>query len=428
MVAVVSAACLNYFFVPPIFSFVNTPENWVALGAFEFTALVISQLSHRDHRRTVEVERLYEEMERLYQTSRRILLLNSSAEPGGVIASSVRETFGLTAVQLFDALPAEVFSSGDAPADADFKTRDAYLRASDTFDDATRNWYCVLSIGARPIGGIGLIGTGMTKSTAAALTSLSAIALERARILQKELRAQADRQTEQLRASVLDDLAHQFKTPLAVARTASAGLLALGGLSELQTEFVGVIDQQARKLDELASRLLRSASLESTEFKPQRKAILLSTLAHAAVNKLESETDRERVRVFAPNGETPILADGRLMQTSIAQLVDNAVKYSDPGSPIDVTFTLKEAQIVLTVRSKGLVVARTDRERIFERFYRAPETRHLPSGTGLGLSIVKKIVESHEGHVWAEGETGYGTAVSISLPMAVVPIHDYAVA
>ena len=93
LVSVVSAACLNYFFVPPIFSFVNSPENWVALGAFEFTALVISQLSHREHRRTVEVEHLYEEMERLYQTSRRILLLDSSAEPGAVIASAIRETF-----------------------------------------------------------------------------------------------------------------------------------------------------------------------------------------------------------------------------------------------------------------------------------------------------------------------------------------------
>jgi len=428
LVSVVSFACLNYFFVPPIFSFVNSLEDWVALGAFEFTALVISQLSHRAHRRTVEVERLYEEMELLYQTSRRILLLNSSAEPGGVIASSVRETFGLKAVQLFDALPALVHCSGECPAEADFKIRDAYLRGSSTFDAATRSWYCVLSIGARPIGGIGLIGTGMTKSTAAALTSLSAIALERARILQKELSAQADRQTEQLRASVLDDLAHQFKTPLTVARAASAGLLALGGLSELQTECVAIIDQQAKKLDDLASRLLRSAGLESAEFKPQRKALLLSTLAHAAIRKLESGTDRERVRVIAASGETPVLADGELILTSITQLVDNAVKYSDPGSPIDITFALKEAHIVLTVRSRGLVLARADRERIFERFYRAPETRHLPSGTGLGLSIVKKIVESHEGHVWAEGETGYGTAVSFSLPMAAAPVYDYAVA
>jgi len=428
LVSIVSAACLNYFFVPPIFSFVNSTENWVALGAFEFTALVISQLSYRAHQHAVEVEHLYEEMERLYETSRRILLLDSSAEAGAVIASAIRETFGLRGVPLFDALPAAVFCSGECPADAEAKSRNAFLLSRNTFDRATGSWYCVLSVGVRPVGALALIETGLTKATATALTSLSAIALERARILQKELRAQADRQTEQLRGSVLDNLAHQFKTPLAVARTASAGLLALGGLSELQTEFVAVIDQQARKLDDLASRLLRSASLEKAEFKPKRQPLLFSALAHSAVSKLESATDRERVRVFDPGGETPVLADQELILTSITQLVENAINYSNPGSPIDISFTLKESETVLTVKSKGLVVARGDRDRIFERFYRAPETRHLPSGTGLGLSIVKKIVESHQGHVWAEGEAGYGTAVSIALPAASHPVGDYALA
>jgi two-component system sensor histidine kinase KdpD len=428
LVSIVSTACLNYFFVPPIFSFVNSPENWVALGAFEFTALVISQLSYRAHHHAVEVEHLYEEMEQLYQTSRRILLLNSSAEPGAVIASAIRGTFGLRAVQLFDALPAAVFCSGECPPDVKARTRDAYLLSRTTFDNSRRSWYCVMSVGVRPIGALALMGTGMTKATATALASLSAIALERTRILQKELRAQADRQTEQLRGSVLDNLAHQFKTPLAVARTASAGLLALGGLSELQTEFVAVIDQQARKLDDLASRLLRSASLESAEFKPRRQKLLLSKLAHSVVEKLEAATDRGRVRVFDPSGEAPVLADKELILTSITQLVDNAINYSDPGSSIDIRFTLKESETVLTVKSKGLVVASADRERIFERFYRAPETRHLPSGTGLGLSIVKKIVESHQGHVWAEGEAGYGTSVSIALPAAVHLVGEYALA
>jgi two-component system sensor histidine kinase KdpD len=428
LVSVFSAACLNYFFVPPIFSFVNSTENWVALGAFEFTALVISQLSYRAHQHSVEVEHLYAEMERLYQTSRKILLLNSSAEPGAVIASAIRETFGLTAVQLFDALPGAVFCSGECPADAEVKTRDAYLVNRNTFDKDTASWYSVLSVGVRPIGALAMTGTGMTKATATALASLSAIALERARILQKELRAQADRQTEQLRGSVLDNLAHQFKTPLTVARAASAGLLALGGLSKVQMECVDVIDQQARKLDDLASRLLRSASLESAEFKPKRQALLLSMLAHSVVDKLESAADRERVRVFDPGGEAPVLADKELILTSITQLVENAINYSDPGSPIDISFALKASETVLTVKSKGLVVAKADRERIFERFYRAPETRHLPSGTGLGLSIVKKIVESHHGHVWAEGEAGYGTAVSIALPAVAHPVREYALA
>jgi two-component system sensor histidine kinase KdpD len=426
VVSVAAAACLNYFFVPPIFSFVNSPENWVALGAFEFTALVISQLSHRARNRALEVERLYAEMERLYQTSRRILLLDSSAEPGSPIASSIREMFGLQAVELFDALSVATYRSGQCAAAMEGKSRETYVAGADTYDTATKSWRCVLTIGGRPAGGLVLTGTEMTKSAAASLASLSAIALERGRVLQKELHAQADRQTEQLRASVLDALAHQFKTPLAVARAASSGLLALGGLSDLQAECVTVFDRQARKLDELASRLLRSADLDSVAYKPQPEPVLFSILANAAIEKFDPPMDRVRVHVLEPAHETPVLADREMILTSISQLIDNAVKYSEPDSPIDVTFTVKETQVVLTVKSKGLVVARADRDRVFERFYRAPDTRYLPSGTGLGLSIVKKIVESHHGHVWAEGETGYGTSVSISLPTAPALVNDYA--
>jgi two-component system sensor histidine kinase KdpD len=108
-----------------------------------------------------------------------------------------------------------------------------------------------------------------------------------------------------------------------------------------------------------------------------------------------------------------------LILNSLVQLVDNAMKYSEPGSPIDIGLNIKPAAVVLCIRSKGLAIAPAERERIFERFYRAPGTDHLPAGTGLGLSIVKKIVEAHKGRVWAEGEMNYGTSFFISLPAAV---------
>jgi signal transduction histidine kinase len=197
----------------------------------------------------------------------------------------------------------------------------------------------------------------------------------------------------------------------------------VGGLSELQTELVTVIDEQARTLDHLASRLLGAAMLDNTDFTPKREPVLVSSLIHAAIERLDQVADRERFRVSVPNPESPILADRELILTSIAQLADNAIKYSEPGSPIEIASTANETAVVLTVRNKGLVIAQQDRERVFERFYRAPETQHLPAGTGLGLSIVKKIVASHRGSVWAEGEAGYGTTFSISLPAQGAPIH-----
>jgi two-component system sensor histidine kinase KdpD len=413
LISVVAASCLNYFFVPPIFSFVNSAENWVALGAFEFTALVISRLSLRAQLRANEAIAGRRDMERLYQTSRRILLLDSSGEPGNLITALIREIFGLQAVQLFEDRSCKTHHSGECPSQG---ARDAYLLGQDGYDAQAKCWYCVIRAGKRPVGGLALYGTEMTKLAATALASLTGIALERLRALHEEYRAQAARQTEQLRTSVLDALAHQFKTPLTIARTASSGLLAVGGLSELQMELATTFDQQARKLDDIATRLLSAAAPDSADLKPQRQALLFSDLARAAIDELDSPSDRERFHVAAPSSEIPIFGDRKLILTLVSQLVDNAIKYSEPKSVIHMRFSIQGARVVLTMRNKGLVIAPADSEFVFERFYRAPQTQHMPAGTGLGLSIVKRIVEVHQGRAWAEGEPGYGTAFSISLP------------
>jgi two-component system sensor histidine kinase SenX3 len=135
-----------------------------------------------------------------------------------------------------------------------------------------------------------------------------------------------------------------------------------------------------------------------------------------AIQELPQQSDRDRFQVAVPVHEPPIFADRELILTALAQLIDNAVKYSVPNSPIDVGLALREAAVVLSVRNQGLVVAAADRERIFERFYRAPEAQRCSAGTGLGLSIVKTIAADHQGHVWADGEPGYGTVFSLYLP------------
>jgi two-component system sensor histidine kinase KdpD len=418
VISVISVACLDYFFDEPIFSLtVGRVSNWVELSAFEFTALVISRLSNRAQLRALEADAERRDTSRLYQTARRILLLENSGDPGKPVTSLIRETFDLRGVVLFDAASGIVYADGNPAPEASAQTREAYLRNTDAFDPAEKSWFCVLRLGARPLGGLALCGTEMTQLTAGALASLSAIALERARTLENQNRAEAARQAEQLRTAVLDALAHKFKTPLTVIRTASSGLPAAGDLSELQTELVSLIDQEAKKLNALASRLLGAPNLDSTEFAPQPEPLLLSRLIKAAIQELDQQAERDRFQVSAPAQEPPVFADRELILTGLAQLVDNAVKYSMPTSPIEVGLSVKDAAVILSIRSKGLVVAPADRERIFERFYRAPGAQHCSTGTGLGLSIVKTIAADHHGHVWAEGEPDYGTKFLLSLPI-----------
>jgi two-component system sensor histidine kinase KdpD len=417
-VSLVAVTCLNYYFVPPIFSFSNSPSNWVALGAFEFTALIVSRLTLRAHLQAMEAATGRRDMERLYETSRRILLLDRSSEPGEHITALIREIFALDAVQLFDAQSAKTYRSGGDLPGTEQQARDAYFVDADAFEPQAGSWRCVLRVGQQLIGGLALRGTEMTQLAATALASLSGIAMENARTLQRESQAQAARQTEQLRTAVLDAVAHDLKTPLTIARTASSGLLAVGGLSELQEELVTTIDRQTERLDQLVSRLLTAARLDRTEFKPRCEPVLFSRLVTAAIQSAD-QAEHARFRVSVPHGEIPVFSDRELILTSLVQLVDNSIKYSEPASPIGVDLTVKGKTVVLRIRTKGLVVAPADRERIFERFYRAPETHRMPAGSGLGLSIVKKIVEAHRGRIWAEGEVEYGTVFSVALPAAV---------
>jgi two-component system sensor histidine kinase KdpD len=403
LISIVAVASLDYFFNAPIFSFrVDRLSDWMELGVFEFTALVISQLSNRAQVRALEAVAERRDSDRLYQAARRILLLEGASDLGNKVPSLICEMFDLRGVVLFEALPESTYESGEPAPNADRYARQAFALNTATFDADQKSWYCVLRVADRPIGALALCGAHLRQITVTALASLVAIALDRARTLEKQYRAEAARQTEQLRTAMLDELAHRFKTPLAVIRTASSGLPAVGQLSAAQTAVVRSIDREAQKLNDLASRLLWAPALddpllEDPEFERQPEPLILSRLMKAALQELPEDADRDRFRVIAPAQEPPVFADRELILTALAQLADNALRYSLPGSAIEVGFTVREDAVVVAVRSKGLVVP--------------------SSGTGLGLSIVTTIAADQHGNAWAEGEADYGTVFSLSLPV-----------
>jgi two-component system, OmpR family, sensor histidine kinase KdpD len=415
--SLVAVACLDYFFIQPLFTFtVADPRNWLALGAFEFTAIVVSELSNQAQARAADALRERRDTERLYQTARCVLLLDRSREPGPWIPSVICQIFGIPGVLLFDAIAARTYTSGDVPSEGEEQTRNAYFSNSDWFDSDRKCWFCALRLGARPIGGLGLCGCTLSPLVATALASLSAISLERKRSFEKEFYAEAARHAEQLRTAVLDSLAHEFKTPLATILTASSGLLAAGGLSPGQADLVSLIDEEAGELNSLASRLLRAAKLDKVDFKPKCEPLLLSSLINPVIEALKEPSTKERFHLSVPGPEQPVMADCELITTALTQVLENAVKYSTPESPIDIAITAKAAEVILTVQNQGQVIAPEDRERVFERFYRGSGGEQRPAGTGLGLSIVRRIVEAHRGRVWVEGDGDRGTMFSVALP------------
>jgi two-component system sensor histidine kinase KdpD len=413
--SLIAVCCLNYFFVPPVFTWtVSDPQNWVALAVFEITALTVSRLSTRAQDQARAEARQRVEVEKLYELSRRILLLDRRRTIGPQIVSLIHDTFAAESVALFDASSARVDAIGSRADELEKLARSAYFQDSTLEGPDTRAH--VLRLGSKPAGAIAIRSPEVGRLTIVSIASLAAIALERARSFEKESGAEAARQTEQLRTAVLDALAHSVKSPLTAIRTASSGLLEAGRLSADDTELAALIDEQAEHLNRLTTELLQMARIDAAEVMVRRERVPVLTLVEDVLTRYREQLQGRQVEATESANEMEVYGDRKILAAALEQFIDNAAKYSTPGSPISITAEEDLGEIVIAVHNEGPPIAAADRERIFERFYRAEESRHGASGTGLGLSIAKKAAEAHGGRTWVVSEEGTGTTFFFALP------------
>ena len=415
--SLIAVGCLNYFFIPPVFTWtVSDPQNWVALATFEIAALTVSRLSTRAQEKARAEARQRVEVQKLYELSRRILLLDRRQSIGPQIVSLIQEIFRTKSVALFDATSARMDATGHQADDLDQLARDAYFQDKALEGGDAHTWAQVLRLGSKPVGAIALRGTELGRLTIIPIASLAAIALERARSFEKESGAEAARQTEQLRTAVLDSLAHAFKTPLTAIWTAGSGLLEGGRLSPDDAELATLIDEQADHLNRLASELLQMARIDAAEVRLRRERISVLALIEDVLSRYREHLHGRRVDVAGSAAHLEVYGDRKVLSTALEQFIDNASKYSTPGSPISITADENLGEIVIAVHNEGPPIRPADKERIFERFYRAAESRHRAAGTGLGLSIAKKAAEAHGGRAWVVSEEPTGTTFFFALP------------
>jgi two-component system sensor histidine kinase KdpD len=414
--SLVAVNCLNYFFVPPVLTWrVSDAQDWFALAAFEITALVVSRLSARAQAQARAEARQRWQVEKLYDLSRRVLFLDRRRAVGPQIVSLVHEIFGTESVALFDASEARLDATGSRARELEDLVRSAYFQDGAVEGGAGAS-ALVLRLGSRPAGAIAFCGPEPDGLTGVAVASLAAIALERARSFERESRAEAARQTEELRTSVLDSLAHAFKTPLTAILTASSGILEAGRLSPDDVEMAALIDEQAAHLTRLTTELLQMARIDAAEVVLHRERFSALTLIEDVLAQYSGQLDGHRVIVSVDAARLEVFGDREILATALGQFVDNASRYSTPGTPISVTAGEELGEIVFAVHNEGPPILPADRERIFERFYRARESRHRAPGTGLGLSIAKKTAEAHGGRTWVVSEEGAGTTFFFALP------------
>jgi two-component system sensor histidine kinase KdpD len=274
----------------------------------------------------------------------------------------------------------------------------------------------VVRLGPIPIGSF-IVHGDTSPHTNNAIASLIAISFDRYRAFANESHIEAEHRTEQLRTAVLDSLAHAYKTPLTAIRAASTGLVEMGQLSVAQADLVSLIDEQAGLLSELTTRLLMTARLDAEDITVHLSPVGVGELLEEVMMGLKERLANTQVSMNVEPDYLVLKCDRQLIVALLTQYIDNACKYSIFGTPIRICVALHEDEVIFSVQSWGQVISLADRERIFDRYYRAAGASSWASGTGIGLSVAKRIARMHGGFVWVTSEEADGTTFFASIPI-----------
>lgn len=401
----------------PEIKLASDPLNSITLIAFVLVALTVSRLSARVTNAARQAEQRGEQMRELYEFTRQTLQLNLHVEPGAQLADLIHDIFALEAVAVFDADLHRVYQAGYWSQDPLELAQNVYYFETTDDDAESGVGRRVVRLGAVPVGS--LVVRGDTNPlTNNAIASLIAMTFDRYRAFANESRIETERRTEQLRATVLDSLAHAYKTPLTAIRAASTGLAEMGKLSAGQSELVGLIDEQTSVLSELTTRLLTTARLDGGEVKIHAAEVGVDALIEEVVASLRDRLASMKVSIELAHEEMTMNCDRQLVVMLLKQYIDNACKYSIYGTTITVRAERGKAETILSVHSFGPVIPMADRERIFDRYYRSATLSNRASGTGIGLSVAKRVALLHGGYVWVTSDEQDGTTFYASIPDA----------
>jgi two-component system sensor histidine kinase KdpD len=391
------------------------PANTVTLLAFVIVALVVSRLSARVTGHAKQAESWGGQMHDLYEFTRRTLQMNLHVEPGPQLAELVHETFALEAVVVFDADLHQVYQAGIWNDDPQELAQNVYYFETSDDDPVSGIGRRVVRLGSVPIGSLVVRGD-TSPLTNNAIASLIAITFDRYRALANESRIETERRTEQLRSTVLDSLAHEYKTPLTAIRAASTGLSEMGRLSPAQAELVALIDEQADMLGHLTTRLLTTARLDAGEVIIHATPVGVASLVEEVVASLADRLASMKVVLDIPDDGLVLNCDRQLMVMLLTQYIDNACKYSLFGTAITIRAAQARAEVIFSVHSFGPVIPIADRERIFDRYYRSSTHSNRAAGTGIGLSVAKRVALVHRGYVWVSSDETEGTTFFAAIP------------
>ena len=411
----------NHYFLPALGKLtVATPQNWVTLAAFLLTAITASRLSEQARRRARMANRRRQELERLYAFTQQMLVVGSVVELLNAIPRHVVESFEVQDAALYLAGRDAVYRAGRDLHGLDDDQLKAIMARGEPVVDADRQvCYVPVRMGVRPVGSLGISGAVLGRETLEALGTVIAIAVERVSAIEALGKAEAARQEERLRSALLDSVTHELRTPLTAIKASVSSLLTQPELNDPQRrELVSIINEESDHLNHLIEEAIEMARLDAGEIELEIAPHAIREVVESALEGMKNALANHPVEVRIPEGLPLAPMDPARIREVLTQLLDNAVKYSAPGTPIVISSEVSGRFLLTSVADRGAGIDSFEEALIFDKFYRGKEHRYRVQGTGMGLAICKAIVEAHGGSMGVTSQAGSGSVFNFSLPLA----------
>ena len=433
VVSIVAMLTLNFFFLPPVGAFtIADPQNWIALFAFLVVAVIASNLSAAAQDRARDAIARRNEVTRLFDLTRDVLLTTETTTAIEVLARHVARRFELSKVAI--CLPAddgwqihqggaeEVAIDIDVLNTALAKARgtlefDAYQRAYGGHIRAgEKNEVSIVPLrhGTKAVGLLAAASPTLDIGALDAVAGVVAIAIERAQFLAERDAADLVRQKADLAATLLASLSHDLRTPLTSIRVAVENLQGDLPADERRVQS-GMAITELERLTRLLQDILDMARIDAAAIRVDRQWVSAADVVDAAVAHVRHALHGHALRVDA-YADMAVQNDPRLASVALSHLLENAAQYSPADAEILVQARVEKDGLRVSVTDQGPGLDPSELDHLFERFYRGRTARQASFGTGMGLSITRGLLAAAGGRVWAENVPGAGARFTILVP------------
>jgi two-component system sensor histidine kinase KdpD len=410
--AVVSFLVFKFLFVEPLFTLTidNISDPWQLLS-FVAAALITGAITLHAREQAAMAREQAREMATLYDVSQSISAELDFERIAPVIVETTQQLLLCPASQLLltaDSMLDSVVARGAWPPQCRYAA--AALQAGD-----------------RTLGELRVALAPQQPSLAPnqrrlleTLASQAALALERSRLAQAAGGAEALAESDRLKSTLISAVSHDLRTPLASIIAAADELMAedVHWTRPAVVDFAQIIKAEATQLYHLVVNLLDLTRIEAGVLRPQRGWYNVAEIIDRVLQRLASQLEGRPVELFVPDDLPLIPVDYVQLEQVLWNLLQNALTYAPPGSPLTIEAGRQATSLVLSIGDRGPGIPIAERARVFEKFYRLAQSQAAGLyGAGLGLAICKGLVEAHGGEIAILDRDGGGLLVSIQLPL-----------